>query len=65
MIGLCSFDSYSISAAVCVAMPGATGVADSRCGADVSRHRPTSLSKLNRGSCMYAILKVLLIYTVV
>jgi hypothetical protein len=26
-------------------MPGVTGVADSRRGADVSRHRPTSLSK--------------------
>jgi hypothetical protein len=37
--------SYSVSAAVCVAMPGVTGVADSRRGADVSRHRPTSLSK--------------------
>ena len=37
--------SYSVSAAVCAAMPGVTGVADSRRGADVSRHRPTSLSK--------------------
>jgi hypothetical protein len=26
-------------------MPGVTGVADSRRGVDVSRHRPTSLSK--------------------